>query len=69
MLGKNGFEICHSGIEGRYLRLGYVASRVGGLSERLGQLSASVVRGLRLAETAVPVNFGDLFTVYARRPE
>jgi hypothetical protein len=28
-----------------------------------------LVRGLRLEGIAVPINLGDLFTVYARKPE
>jgi 2-polyprenyl-3-methyl-5-hydroxy-6-metoxy-1,4-benzoquinol methylase len=68
MLARSGFEIVRSGAEGRYLRLGYLGTRVEGLSPILGRLVARAVRRLRLAEVAVPVNFGDLFTVYARRP-
>jgi 2-polyprenyl-3-methyl-5-hydroxy-6-metoxy-1,4-benzoquinol methylase len=69
MLAQNGFEIVRSAAEGRYLRLGYLGSRVEGLNPRLGRLAARLARRLRLVEVAVPVNFGDLFTVYARRPE
>jgi 2-polyprenyl-3-methyl-5-hydroxy-6-metoxy-1,4-benzoquinol methylase len=68
MLARNGFEIVRSGAEGRYLRLGYLSSRVKGLSPALGRPVARLVECLHLAELAVPVNFGDLFTVYARRP-
>jgi len=68
MLQKNGFDIIWSGAQGRYLRLNYLASRVGGLNRYLGHMVTRVVNGLRLGGIAVPVNFGDLFTVYARRP-
>lgn len=68
MLMKNGFEIVWSGAQGRYLRLGYLTSRVGGLSRPLGRLATALVNGFRLGEVAVPVNLGDLFTVYGRRP-
>lgn len=54
---------------GRYLRLGYIASRVGGLNKTLGSLIEKIVSGLGLKEVAMPVNFGDLFTVYARKPD
>lgn len=67
MLQKCGFEIIWSGAEGRYLRLGYLASRVGGLNRTLGKWVDSLVRRLNLAELPVPVNFGDLFTIYARK--
>lgn len=68
MLRQNGFEVVWSGAQGRYLRLNYVASRLGGLNRHIGGVATKVVHGLRLGGTAVPVNFGDLFTVYARRP-
>jgi ubiquinone/menaquinone biosynthesis C-methylase UbiE len=68
MLEQNGFELVWSGAEGRYLRLNYLVSRVEALSRPLGRLANWVVSGLRLGHLAVPLNFGDLFTVYARRP-
>ena len=68
MLKKNGFEIVWSGAEGRYLRLNYLVSRVEALSRPLGRLAGWLVNGLRLGGVAIPINFGDLFTVYARRP-
>ncbi|MFO7679373.1 MAG: class I SAM-dependent methyltransferase [Chloroflexota bacterium] len=69
MLAQNGYEVVWSKAQGRYLRLGYIASRIGGLNKTLGRISEKVVSGLGLTEKAVPVNFGDLFTVYARKPE
>lgn len=68
MLEKNGFEVISSGAEGRYLRLNYLISRVEALNRPLGRLAAWLVNGLRLGQVAVPLNFGDLFTVYAKRP-
>jgi hypothetical protein len=67
MLEKAGFEVVWTGAQGRYLRLGYLASRVGGLNGALGGLAEWGINRLNMAETAVPVNFGDLFTVYARK--
>ncbi len=69
MLQETGYDLVWSGTQGRYLRLGYLATRLGGVSERLGKIAASLVDRLGLGEIAIPVNFGDLFTVYARRPE
>ncbi len=68
MLVKNGFEVVWSGAQGRYLRLGYVATRVQAWNSFLGRLVTGVVKGLRLQKLPIPINFGDLFTVYARRP-
>jgi len=68
MLVKNGFSVVWSGAQGRYLRLGYLTSRVGGLNRHLGRFSRFLVKGLGLGNKAIPINLGDLFTVYARRP-
>jgi predicted TPR repeat methyltransferase len=68
MLQKQGFEVVWHGAQGRYLRLGYLASRLGGVNAGVGRLAANLVWRLHLADVAVPVNFGDLFTAYARRP-
>jgi len=68
LLQDRGMEVLWSGIQGRYLSLGYLASRVSGLSRPLGRLADAVVRETGLTNRAILVNFGDLFTVYARRP-
>ena len=68
MLINNGFDVIWSGAQGRYLRLGYVSSRLGGLNRSLGNLSAAMLNRLDLNGLPVPVNFGDLFTIYAQRP-
>jgi 2-polyprenyl-3-methyl-5-hydroxy-6-metoxy-1,4-benzoquinol methylase len=68
MLRLQGFEIAWSGTEGRYLRLGYLAGRLGGLNRPLGRSARSLVDRLGITHLAIPVNFGDLFTVYARKP-
>ncbi|MEW5988157.1 MAG: class I SAM-dependent methyltransferase [Chloroflexota bacterium] len=67
MLLKNGFQVVWSGAQGRYLRLGYLASRLEGLNRPLGRLTQTLVHHLGLAKVAALVNFGDLFTVYARK--
>lgn len=67
MMRNVGFEVVWSGTRGRYLRLGYLVTRLGGLHPLWGRLAGIVVNNLGLQETAVPVNFGDLFTVYAQR--
>jgi len=68
MVEKAGLEVVWSGAAGRYLSLGYLATRIGGMNKTLGKMANAIVNGLGLGETAVPVNFCDLFTVYARRP-
>lgn len=69
MLQKQGFEPLWSGAQGRYLRLGYLASRLRAMNVLLGRLGATLVGLLGAEQLPVPVNLGDLFTMYARRPE
>ncbi len=69
MLQKAGFEVLAAGAQGRYLRLGYLASRLEGLNPALGAGAVRLCQRLGLDGVAIPVNFGDLFTVYARRSE
>jgi SAM-dependent methyltransferase len=68
MLRRSGFEILWIGPQGRYLTLGYLATRLAALSRPLGRAAQAAVGGLGLAGKTFPVNFGDLITVYARRP-
>lgn len=68
MLRKQRFEVVWVGAQGRYLRLEYLATRVEGLNRTLGRWLTRLVRRLGLSQLVVPVNFGDLFTIYARRP-
>lgn len=63
-----GLRVVTSRAEGRYLRLGYVATRIAGLNRLAGRLAASGLAMLGLREKAIPLNFGDLFTLYAIRP-
>lgn len=68
MLEKNGFKVKWSGVQGRYLTLSYLGTRVAAWHRGLGRLVNGVIHGLRLGKTAVPINFGDLFTAYAQKP-
>ena len=65
MLEKAGFTVIRIEPQGRYLRLGYFATRIGGFSPLLGRLLSKVFRLLRVNEMPVPLNFGDLVTAYA----
>jgi ubiquinone/menaquinone biosynthesis C-methylase UbiE len=62
-----GLTVVKARAEGRYLRLGYVATRVGGLNRFAGKVASGILNSLGLREVAVPLNFGDLFTLYATR--
>jgi 2-polyprenyl-3-methyl-5-hydroxy-6-metoxy-1,4-benzoquinol methylase len=68
MFARCGFEVVWQGAQGRYLRLGYLASRVGGLHAGLGRALRATVDRVGLRGAAVPVNFGDLITCIGRRP-
>ncbi len=65
MLEKAGFTVIHSAAQGRYLRLGYFATRISGFSPFLGRALGGLFRLLHLREMPIPLNFGDLFTAYA----
>jgi len=67
MLKQNGFEIVTSSAQGRYLRLGYLTTRVEPYNQFIAQTIASIAKRFNLMGLALPVNFGDLFTLYARK--
>lgn len=67
MLAEHGYEVAWEGTQGRYLRLGYLASRVEGMNATLGRAARAAVNRLGLRESAIPVNFGDLRTFISRR--
>ena len=68
MLEKAGFKVIRSVPQGRYLRLGYFATRISGFSPLLGKLLGGVFKALHLRQVPIPLNFGDLFTAYAVKP-
>jgi len=66
MLEKAGFHVLRAVPQGRYLRLGYLATRVGGLvGQPVGRALGGLFRLLHLSQMPIPINLGDLFTVYA----
>ncbi|MFL7791145.1 MAG: class I SAM-dependent methyltransferase [Anaerolineae bacterium] len=67
MLEKCGFEVVSAKPQGRYLRLGYLMNRVGALVPFVGRPAERIVTRLRLRKVTVPIDLGDLFTVYARK--
>lgn len=54
--------------QGRYLRLGYLISRIKPFSHRLMTLLDRLIRTLHLEHMPVAINLGDLITVYAQKP-
>ncbi|MBI5305638.1 MAG: class I SAM-dependent methyltransferase [Chloroflexi bacterium] len=67
MLEQTGFAIIRSSAQGRFLRLGYFVTRIEPYSKLLYRLLNRIVTRLNLGGVAIPVNFGDLFTIYARK--
>jgi SAM-dependent methyltransferase len=67
MLEQSGFEVISDKPQGRYLRLGYLANRVGALMPIVGRPVEWLVTKLGLRGVAVPIDLGDLFTAYARK--
>ena len=65
LLAKAEFTVVRVAPQGRYLRLGYFATRIGGFNPALGRLLGQVFGTLRLRQTPIPLNFGDLVTAYA----
>ncbi|MGH2592809.1 MAG: class I SAM-dependent methyltransferase [Anaerolineae bacterium] len=69
MLAKAGFTVIRAAPQGRYLRLGYFATRVGGLlGQPVGRAFGGLFKLLRLSQAPIPINLGDLFTAYAIKP-
>ena len=68
LMEKAGLQIVNIRAEGRYLRLGYLATRVAAFNQTLGGALHRLFDRLRLNDRAVPVNLGDLITIYARKP-
>jgi 2-polyprenyl-3-methyl-5-hydroxy-6-metoxy-1,4-benzoquinol methylase len=67
MLERAGFELIRAEAHGRYLRLGYLLTRIEPYSRRLAALARAAAERFGWSERALPINLGDLFTAYARR--
>jgi len=67
MLARHGFKLIRSSAQGRYLRLGYFVTRIEPYSKPIYRALDALVARLKLGSVAIPVNFGDLFTLYARK--
>lgn len=67
LLEQLGFTVVQSNAQGRFLHMGYLGTRIEPYNRSLSRLLVSMIERLRLAHVAIPVNFGDLFTIYARK--
>jgi 2-polyprenyl-3-methyl-5-hydroxy-6-metoxy-1,4-benzoquinol methylase len=68
LVAEAGLQVESWRVQGRYLHLGYLLSRLSGWSQPLGRIAEGLSRSLHMDQRLVPVNFGDLFTLYARKP-
>ncbi len=68
MLEKAGFEVLAIRPQGRYVRLGYLVTRVKPYSRLAAASLDWMANAFGLRELAMPVNFGDLITAHARKP-
>jgi len=67
MLRKAGFTVIKMINQGRFLRLGYLATRIEPYSSLIARGLGKLVTLLGLRDKAVPINLGDLFTAFARK--
>ncbi len=67
MLRKAGFTVVKMVNQGRFLPLGYLATRIEPYSPLLARGMSKLVTALGLKDKAVPINLGDLFTTFARK--
>ncbi len=67
MLKKAGFEVIRMVTQGRFVRLGYLLSRLEAYAPSLSRGLVRLVTTLGLKGLIVPINLGDLFTAYARK--
>ena len=67
MLRKAGFTVVKMVNQGRFLRLGYLTTRIKPYSSLIAGGMSRLVTALGLKDKAVPINLGDLFTAFARK--
>ncbi len=67
LLEQNGFQVIRSSAQGRFLRLGYFITRIEPYSKLLYRALNAIVARMNWGSVAIPVNFGDLFTMYVRK--
>ncbi len=67
LLTQNGFQVIRFSAQGRYLRLGYLVTRLEPYNATVARWLTNIVTRLQWGGIAIPINFGDLFTLYARK--
>ncbi len=67
LVQRAGFQVVDCCARGRVLRLGYVVSHLKPYSRPLARVLEWGMQRLEMAHLPVPLNFGDLITLYARK--
>ena len=68
LLKNSGFEVKKHETQGRYLSLEYLLSRISPYSPKISSIFLYIAQKLKTNSALMPVNLGDLFTVYAQKP-
>ena len=68
MVDKTGFRVISVAPQGRYTRLSYLVTRVRALSRPVAWAMQHLIEMFGLGGFAIPINLGDLVTLYARKP-
>jgi 2-polyprenyl-3-methyl-5-hydroxy-6-metoxy-1,4-benzoquinol methylase len=68
LMEKAGFQVLRIQAQGRYLRLGYLTTRIAAFNQTLGRMLGWLFDRLRISQRAIPINLGDLVTMYAAKP-
>jgi 2-polyprenyl-3-methyl-5-hydroxy-6-metoxy-1,4-benzoquinol methylase len=67
LLEQSGYEVIRWSSQGRFLRLGYFISRIEPYSKLIYKILNSMTTRLNWNSIPIPINFGDLFTIFARK--
>ncbi len=67
MLDESGFEVIHYETHGRFLSVGYLITRIKPYSRSIYNIFDFITSHLSLKKMLIPINLGDLFTIYARK--
>jgi ubiquinone/menaquinone biosynthesis C-methylase UbiE len=68
VLEEIGFQVHSYMNQGRFIRLSYLATRIEAFFPRVGRLLGILVDRLSLNSVPIPINLGDLFTIFAIKP-
>jgi predicted SAM-dependent methyltransferase len=68
LMEKAGLDVLGVASQGRYLRLGYLATRLMAFNRPIGRILGWLFDRLGASERAISINLGDLVTIYVRKP-